>query len=79
MKGIEKAIQVLDTLKTKIEGKDFFTGIEITSVKKGNIYTNEVCVRVLVNSKEIDHTSIGIPQKIDGVPIEVIYRTIESQ
>tara|TARA_R110002020_G_scaffold291433_2_gene506868 strand:+ start:1212 stop:1457 length:246 start_codon:yes stop_codon:yes gene_type:complete len=79
MNNSEKANQVLEEIKSKVEKNEFFSGIEITSINKKEVGTEDVCVRVLVNKKDVTHADMGIPKEKDGIPIEIVNRTIEAQ
>lgn len=79
MNNSEKANQVLEEIKSTVEKNKFFSGIEITSINKKDIGNADVCVRVLVNKKNVTHSDLGIPNEKDGIPIEVVHRNIEAQ
>jgi len=79
MKDLDKATKVFEAIKAKVEHHKFFSGIEIASLQKDNAYTDDLCVRVLVNEKNIDHKDLNLPQTMEDVPIEVTYRVIKAQ
>lgn len=78
MENHEKAKSVLSTLKKKLSGNKHFNGIEIAAAKKDGNHTDDVCVRILVNSSSASHETLGVPQKMEGVPIEIVQRDIKA-
>jgi len=76
MSDLKSAEEVLDIVKKKVEQSEFFTGIEIAALRKGDVYTDELCVRVLVNKKNITHSDLEIPTTLKDIPIVIEKRIL---
>ncbi|CAL2076569.1 hypothetical protein [Tenacibaculum sp. 190524A02b] len=77
MQNLEIAKEVFTTINQKVIQSKFFTGIEIASYKKGNTYTDELCVRVLVNNPNVTHQQLNIPTSLNNIPIIIETRIIK--
>jgi hypothetical protein len=73
----QKAKEVFSKLEKKLLANKLVTGMEIAVFQKDGVYTDEVCVRILVNSDQVTHEQLGIPKEMDGVVIEVRFSIIE--
>lgn len=72
-----EAQDVFSKIEKKLLGNRLVTGMEIAVLQKDGVYTDDVCVRVLVNSDKATHEQLGIPKEMDGVMIEVRFSVIE--
>ena len=79
MTNKEQAEKVFATLERQLKGHSLVTGIEIASLQKDGVYTDDLCVRVLVNSQTSTHETLNLPREIDGVVIEVRFSKVELQ
>ncbi|MEP3839138.1 MAG: hypothetical protein ABJM36_15955 [Algibacter sp.] len=79
MKNYEKVKEVFKIIQEQVIDSPNVTGIEIASLKKDGVYTSDLCIRVLVNSKNINHKDLNIPESVEGIVISVTYKTIFPQ
>ncbi|MBL8500452.1 MAG: hypothetical protein LZF64_01270 [Nitrosomonas sp.] len=77
MTTLNQAEAVFSQLEKQLKDHPLFTGIEIAALRKDGTYTDDLCVRVLVNSPSATHETLNLPKEIDGVVIEVHYSVIE--
>ncbi|XMO86399.1 hypothetical protein AAFN75_16555 [Algibacter sp. AS12] len=79
MKNYDKVKEVFKTIQAQVIDSTNVTGIEIASLKKDGVYTSDLCIRVLVNSKNVTNKDLNIPESVDGIAISVTYKTIFPQ
>lgn len=77
METQKQAEAVFMRLEKQLKKHPLFSGIELAALQKDGVYTNELCVRILVNSPNVTHEILNIPKKIDGVVIEIRFSKIE--
>lgn len=77
MTNQKQAEEVFTRLEKQLKSHPKITGLELAALQKDGVYTDDLCVRVLVNSKDATHESLSIPRVIDGVLIEVRFTKIE--
>lgn len=68
---------VVEALVGKLKDNAHCLGVEIGVLKIGDIFTNDICVRVLVDNSNLKLDDLNVEQEIDGVKIEVIERIIK--
>jgi hypothetical protein len=77
MTTLQEAQAVFNQLEPRVRNHPAFSGIEIAALEKDGVHTDEPCVRVLVNSVQVTHATLGIPKEMQGVQIQVQFRIIE--
>jgi hypothetical protein len=77
MTTLKQAETVFSRLEGQLKTHPLFSGIEIAALQKNGVYTDDLCVRVLVNSPTATHETLNLPREIDGVVVEVRYSVIE--
>lgn len=77
MVTLKQAKTVFSKLEHQFKDHPLISGIEIAALKKDGVYTDELCVRILVNSPTATHETLSLPKEMDGVVIEVRYSVIE--
>lgn len=77
MTTLKQAQTVFSRLEMQFKDHPLFSGIEIAALQKNGVYTDDLCVRVLVNSPTATHETLHLPREMDGVVIEVRYCVIE--
>ena len=77
MSNLKTSQEVLETINQKVSQSKYFSGIEIAAYKQGETYTDDVCIRVLVNESSITHEDLNIPHTLKDIPILVEKRIIE--
>ncbi len=73
----EKATNILNKIAEELKNHENFAGIEVAVLKVGETYTSDLCIRVLVNSKEVTHEDLNLPVEIEGFPVRIKYGPVE--
>lgn len=76
MANLQQAEAVFKRLERQLIKNPLISGLEIAALHHGDVVTDDLCVRILVNSQAVTHESLNIPKEMDGVTIEVRYRVI---
>lgn len=79
MTNQKEAEKVFARLEKQLEDHPCFTGIELAAMQKDGVYTDDLCVRILVNAQDITHEKLNIPRESSGVVIEVQFVQINLQ
>jgi len=77
MEKLENARLIVEILASKLKDNAHFLGVEIGVLKIGDVFTNDICVRVLVDSNDLKHDDLKIDQEIDDIKIELVKRIIK--
>jgi len=77
MATLKQAETVFGKLERQFKDHPLISGIEIAALQKDGVYTDDLCVRILVNSPAATHETLRLPKEMDGVVIEVRYSVIE--
>jgi hypothetical protein len=79
MATLQQAEKVFKNLEHQLLKNPLISGIEIAALRRGDTFTDDLCVRILVNSQKATHETLNVPTEMDGVGIEVRYGVITLQ
>jgi hypothetical protein len=75
------SLQKIQKLQTQIEAQllknPLVNGIEIAALKKGNDYTDEMCLRILIADSKVTHKDLGLAKKMENIIIQLEHKKIE--
>jgi hypothetical protein len=77
MSNQTQAEAVFARLEHQLKNHPLVSGIELAALQVNGVYTDDLCVRVLVKSAAVTHETLGIPTDIDGIAVEVRFSVIE--
>ena len=76
MPSIKEAEDLRQRLERKLSSESFFSGIEIAAYFDGVDYTDEPCVKILVNREGMTLEDLHLPTEMDGIKLVIEERTI---
>ena len=76
MPSIKEAEDLRKKLEKKLSKESFFSGIEIAAYFDGVDYTDEPCIKILVNKEGMTLNDVNLPKEMDGIKLVLEERTI---
>ena len=66
-------------IDARFRGHPRVSAVELAALQRDGRYTDELCVRIVVNAPDVTHATLNVPETIDDVVIELRFSTIELQ
>jgi len=78
MQNFDKAKKAFKTVLCKVNDSRFYEGIEMVLLKKEEKYTEDIGIKIFVNSELVTNSDLSIPSFVNDTKIIVEYKVLRT-